>query len=132
MSKLQGQWVGIVVAICVLGVVGCGGENGSAVQPAGEANGVSPADSGGEGTVEPAQTYLGDMDGDHTPTANDAQLILEIVVDPESHDVGEKYIADAAINSKVELGDALKVLRAAAGAEVWPFAEGGPPPPPPI
>ena len=132
MSKLQSRWIGVVVASCVLVVLGCGGASRPPVQPAGEAHVVSPEGSSSEAAVGPAQTYLGDMDGDHAPTANDAQLIMEIIADPDSHDVAEKYIADCAANSKVELGDALKVLRAAAGAESWPFAEGGPPPPPPI
>ena len=80
---------------------------------------------------------LGDMDSDGLATEVDAQLIMDFVVDPDGYDVGEKLVADCEDPqyppiSVVNIGDALKVLRAAAGAEVWPFAEGGPPPPPPI
>ena len=122
--------MGVLVAVVL---VGCGGgdsgpaESASASGPAGE--------SGGEVAVGPsAGPDPGDMDSDGSPTANDAQLIMDIVVDPdnEEYDVGYKYIADCNLNGVVDTGDALKVLRAAAGEIAWPFSGGGPPPPPPI
>ena len=115
------------------GLVGCGGGDSG---PAGSAAATSTAgQSGEEVAVGPsAGPDLGDMDSDGIPTANDAQLIMDIVVDPdnEEYDTGDKYIADCNLNGVVETGDALKVLRAAAGQIAWPFSGGGPPPPPPI
>ena len=120
--------LGIWVAV---GLVGCGGGDEG---PAESASAASTAEqSAGEETVGPsAGPDLGDMDSDGIPTDNDAQLIMDIVVDPdnEEYDIGEKYIADCNTNTVVETGDALKVLRAAAGDIVWPFPSGGPPPPP--
>lgn len=120
--------LGVLVAV---GLVGCGGGDEG---PAASAAATSPAgESREEVAVGPsAGPLLGDMDSDSSPTANDAQLIMAIVVDPDSYDTGEKYIADCNLNGVVETGDALKVLRAAAGEETWPFPGGGPPPPPPI
>lgn len=120
--------LGILVAVIL---VGCGGGDDG---PAESAAATSPAgESAGEEAVEPsAGPDLGDMDSDGIPTGNDAQLIMDIVVDPdnEEYDVGYKYIADCNLNGVVETGDALKVLRAAAGEIEWPFPGGGPPPPP--
>jgi len=120
--------LGILVAA---GLVGCGGgdsgpsESVSATSTAGE--------SAGEETVGPsAGPLLGDMDSDGLPTEDDAELIMAIVVDPDSYELGDKYIADCNLNGVVETGDALKVLRAAAGEIDWPFSGGGPPPPPDI
>ncbi len=136
MSKRR-YGIAIVSGVVILGLlaaavlVGCGGGDEG---PAASAAATSPAgESGGEVAVGPsAGPDLGDMDSDGSPTANDAQLIMDIVVDPDSYDVGEKYIADCNLNGVVETGDALKVLRAAAGEITWPFSGGGPPPPPPI
>ncbi len=129
--------IAIVPGVVILGIlvamvlVGCGGGDEG---PAASAAATSPArESGGEVAVEPsAGPDLGDMDSNGIPTGNDAQLIMDIVVDPdnEEYDVGEKYIADCNTNTVVETGDALKVLRAAAGEIAWPFSGGGPPPPP--
>lgn len=122
--------LGVLVAVVL---VGCGGGGDS---PAESASASGPAgESGGEGAVGlSAGPDLGDMDSDGIPTGNDAQLIMDIVVDPdnEEYDIGYKYIADCNLNGVVETGDALKVLRAAAGEIDWPFSGGGPPPPPPI
>jgi len=119
--------IGVLVAV---GLVGCGGGDEG---PAANAAATSPAgESGAEEAVEPsAGPYMGDI----YATANDAQLIMDIVVDPdnEEYDVGYKYIADCEdpkYPSDVNIGDALKVLRAAAGEIDWPFPGGGPPPPP--
>jgi len=122
----------VILAILVAVVlVGCGGGDEG---PTASAAATSTAgESAGEETVGPSVgTLLGDMDSDGLPTDEDAQLIMEIVVDPdnEEYDVGYKYIADCNLNGVVETGDALKVLRAAAGEETWPFPGGGPPPPP--
>lgn len=120
--------LGLLVAV---GLVGCGGGDDG---PAGSASAASPTgQSAEEGAVGPsAGPDLGDMDSNGIPTGNDAQLIMDIVVDPdnEEYDVGDKYIADCNLNGVVETGDALKVLRAAAGEIPWPFPSGGPPPPP--
>jgi len=118
--------LGLLVAV---GLVGCGGGEGP---PAEDGCETCPSAEAG---VTPSQgPLLGDMDSDGVPTSNDAQLIMEIVVDPdnEEYDTGYKYIADCNLNSVVETGDALKVLRAAAGEIDWPFSGGGPPPPPSI
>ena len=115
--------LGLLAAVVLVG--GGGGDNGPAASTAEQ--------SAEEVAVEPsAGPDLGDMDSDGIPTDNDAQLIMDIVVDPdnEEYDIGEKYIADCNTNTVVETGDALKVLRAAAGDIVWPFPSGGPPPPP--
>lgn len=120
--------LGILVAV---GLVGCGGGDSG---PAESAAATSPAgESDGEEAVGPsAGPDPGDMDSDGIPTGNDARLIMEIVVDPdnEEYDVGYQYVADCNLNGVVETGDALKVLRAAAGEIAWPFSGGGPPPPP--
>ena len=120
--------LGVLVAVVL---VGCGGGDDG---PAANAAASGPAgESGGEVAVGPsAGPDLGDMDSDGIPTGNDAQLIMDIVVDPdnEEYDTGEKWIADCNANTVVETGDALKVLRAAAGEIYWPFPSGGPPPPP--
>ena len=106
--------LGLLVAV---GLVGCGGgDNG----PAESASATSPLEeSGGEVAVGPsAGPDLGDMDSDGIPTGNDAQLIMDVVVDPDSYDLTEKWIADCEdpqAPSDVNTGDALKVLRAAAG-----------------
>ncbi len=122
--------VGLLVAVSL---VGCGGGDSGPAESA-LATGVA-GESAGEGAVGPsAGPLLGDMDSDGSPTDNDAQLIMEIVVDPDSYDISERWIAnceDPKYPSDVNTGDALKVLRAAAGEETWPFP-GGPPPPPPI
>ena len=123
--------LGLLVAVVL---VGCGGGDEG---PAASAAATSPAgESGGEVAVGPsAGADLGDMDSDGIPTGNDARLIMAIVVDPDNnnYDIGEKLIADCNLNGVVETGDALKVLRAAAGEIDWPFpGGGGPPPPPPI
>ena len=122
--------LGVLVAV---GLVGCGGGDDGLAASAAAAG--TARESTGEVAVGPsAGPDLGDMDSDGIPTANDAQLIMDIVVDPdnEEYDTGEKYVADCNLNGVVETGDALKVLRAAAGEETWPFPGGGPPPPPPI
>ncbi len=121
----------ILVLLMVVALVGCGGGDSS---PAASVSATSPtAQAAGEGAVKlAAGPLLGDMDSDGNPTATDAQLIMNIVVDPDSYDIGEKYIADCNLNGVVETGDALKVLRAAAGEIAWPFSGGGPPPPPDI
>ena len=122
--------VGLLVAVSL---VGCGGGDSGPAESVSATN--VAGQSGGEDTVGPAAgPLLGDMDSDGSPTDEDAQLIMKIVVDPdnEEYDTGYKYIADCNGNGVVETGDALKVLRAAAGEETWPFAGGGPPPPPPI
>ena len=131
--------IAIVTGVVILGIlmavvlVGCGGGDDG---PAGSAPATGPAEeSADDGAVGPsAGPLLGDMDSDGIPTGNDAHLIMDIVVDPdnEEYDVGYKYIADCNLNGVVETGDALKVLRAAAGEIDWPFSGGGPPPPPPI
>ena len=128
----------IIVSILALallvavGMVGCGGGGSS---PAGEQSTsaagqaaisqfpVAPANGG-----DPAGP--GDMDADQLPTANDAQLIMNVVV---GLDGGYSIVADADYKPPVEVGDALKVLRAAAGELDWPFDwPSGPPPPPPF
>ena len=120
--------LGVLVAVVL---VGCGGGDDGPAESA-AATGLA-GQSAREVAVDPsAGPDLGDMDSDGIPTGNDAQLIMNIVVDPDSYDTGEKYIADCNLNGVVETGDALKVLRAAAGEETWPFSGGGPPPPPPI
>ncbi len=123
----------ILGLLAVVVLVGCGGGDDG---PAASATATSPAgESSGEEAVGPsAGPDLGDMDSDGLPTKVDAELIMAIVVDPdnEEYDVGYKYIADCNLNDVVETGDALKVLRAAAGEITWPFPGGGPPPPPPI
>jgi len=121
----------ILVLLMVVALAGCGGGDNS---PAASAKAASPtAQAAGEGAVKlAAGPLLGDMDSDGNPTATDAQLIMNIVVDPDSYELGDKYIADCNLNGVVETGDALKVLRAAAGEIEWPFSGGGPPPPPPI
>jgi len=123
--------IGVLVAV---GLVGCGGGDEG---PAANAAATSPAgESGAEEAVEPsAGPYMGDMDSDSLATKADAELIMDIVVDPdnEEYDIGYKYIADCEdpkYPSDVNIGDALKVLRAAAGEIDWPFPGGGPPPPP--
>ncbi len=118
--------LGLLVAVVL---VGCGGgDSGPAASTAEQ--------SAGEVAVEPsAGPDLGDMDSNGIPTGNDAQLIMNVVVDPDSYDLSEKWIADCDIPenpeepSEINIGDALKVLRAAAGEIPWPFG-GGPPPPP--
>jgi len=136
MSKSRYAFAIITVAVILgllvaVGLVGCGGGDEG---PAASAVATSTAEqAAGEGVVGPsAGPDLGDMDSDGIPTGNDAQLIMAIVVDPhnEEYDAGEKYIADCNSNGVVETGDALKVLRAAAGEIDWPFPTGGPPPPP--
>ena len=119
--------------LVVVGLVGCGGGDS---KPAASASATSAAGESSEDAVGPsAGPLLGDMDSDDMPTANDAQLIMDIVVDPDGYDLTEKWIADCEdpqFPSDVNTGDALKVLRAAAGEIDWPFPSGGPPPPPPI
>ncbi len=118
--------LGILVAV---GLVGCGGGDSALAESASAAS--TAGGSAGEEAVGPsAGPLLGDMDSDDIPTANDAQLIMDIVVDPDGYELGDKYIADCNLNGVVETGDALKVLRAAAGDIDWPFPSGGPPPPP--
>jgi len=136
MSKKPGviAMATVVVSVGLLAAVSLAGCGGGDDGPAANTTAASPTgQSAAQGAMRPsAGPFLGDMDSDGNPTANDAQLIMEIVVDPSSHDIGEKYIADCNLNGAVETGDALKVLRAAAGEIDWPFGEGGPPPPPPI
>ncbi len=125
--------IGLLVAV---GLVGCGGGDSGPAESASATSAVGESD--GEVAVGPsAGPDLGDMDSDDIPTATDAQMIMDIVVDPDSYDVGEKLVADCEDPqyppiSVVNIGDALKVLRAAAGEIAWPFSGGGPPPPPPI
>ncbi len=118
---------GVVVA---LAMAGCGGGHRSPADGDASTSLAGPAGSGE--VVLPAAASIGDMDGDGNPTTNDAQLIMNIVVDPSSYDVMQKHNADCDFNGKVEIGDAVKVLQAAAGTIVWPFGGEGPPPPPPI
>jgi len=122
--------LGVLVAVAL---VGCGGGDDG---PAASTTATSTTgESAGEEAVGPsAGPDLGDMNSDGLPTEEDAELIMAIVVDPdnEEYGVGYKYIADCNLNGAVETGDALKVLRAAAGEIDWPFPGGGPPPPPPI
>jgi len=127
--------IAIITGAVILGtlaavlLVGCGGGDEGPAESA-AATGAAGG-SGGEEAVGPsAGPDPGDMDSDGIPTGNDAQLIMDIVVDPDNYDIGEKYIADCNLNGVVETGDALKVLRAAAGEIAWPFSGGGPPPPP--
>ena len=121
-AALAAMAVGVVL-------VGCGGEIGAPAQ-GGQTPAATARTTGG--AAAPAAAYdPGDMDGDNLPTQNDAQMIMNIVVDPDSYDLGQKYIADCNFNGDADAGDALKVLRAAAGEISWPFG-GGPPPPPPI
>ena len=133
-SYLSGIVV-IIVALAmfvVVGTVGCGGGDSS---PAGEGSTSAAGQSAiSQYPVGPANggdpAGPGDMDADQLPTANDAQLIMNVVVGPDS---AYSIVADADYNSEVEVGDALKVLRAAAGEIAWPFDwPAGPPPPPPI
>ena len=100
--------LGLLVAVVL---VGCGGgDSGPAASTAEQ--------SAGEVAVEPsAGPDLGDMDSNGIPTGNDAQLIMNVVVDPDSYDLSEKWIADC------------DIPEAAAGEIPWPFG-GGPPPPP--
>ena len=119
--------LGLLAAVVLVGAGG--GDSGPAASTAEQ--------SAEEVAVEPsAGPDLGDMDSDGIPTGNDAQLIMDVVVDPDSYDLSEKWIADCDIPedpnepSEINIGDALKVLRAAAGDIVWPFPSGGPPPPP--
>ena len=136
MSKRRYAFATMTVAVIIgllaaVVLVGCGGGDSGLAESAAAIS--TPGQSAGEVAVGPsAGPDLGDMDSDGSPTANDAQLIMDIVVDPdnEEYDIGEKYIADCNLNGVVETGDALKVLRAAAGDIVWPFPSGGPPPPP--
>jgi len=125
--------VGVLATVVLVGWGG--GDDG----PAASATAASTAgESTGEETVGPSVgTLLGDMDSDGIPTGNDAQLIMDIVVDPDNEEYGitEKWIADCEdpqAPSDVNTGDALKVLRAAAGEIPWPFSGGGPPDLPPI
>ncbi len=116
--------LGLLVAV---GLVGCGGGDGGPAE-----DGCETCPSADVGVMPSQGPYLGDMDSDGSPTGTDAQLILDIAADPDSYEIGDKYIADCNGNTVVETGDALKVLRAAAGEIEWPFSGGGPPPPPPI
>ena len=130
--------IAIVSGVVILGVlvavvlVGCGGGDEG---PAASAAATSTAgESAGEEAVEPAAgPDLGDMNSDGLATKADAELIMAIVVDPGSYGILEKWVADCEdpkAPSDVNIGDALKVLRAAAGEIDWPFSGGGPPPPP--
>ncbi len=124
----------IIALFMAAGLVGCGGGDSEPAESAAATNSVRQ--SAGEETVEPAAgPWLGDMDSDGSPTSNDAQLIMNIVVDPDNEEYGiiEKWIADCEdpqAPSDVNTGDALEMLRAAAGEIDWPFSGGGPPPPP--
>ena len=122
--------IAIITILLALGLlVGCGGGDGGPAE-----DGCETCPSAEVGVMPSQGPYLGDMDSDGIATDEDARLIMAIVVDPdnEEYDTGYKYIADCNGNGVVETGDALKVLRAAAGDETWPFSGGGPPPPPPI
>jgi len=126
--------LGLLVAV---GLVGCGGGDSGPAESAAATSTAGESDR--EGAVAPsAGPDLGDMDSDGLATEADAELIMAIVVDPDSYDVGEKLIADCEDPqyppiSVVNIGDALEMLRAAAGEIDWPFpGGGGPPPPPPI
>jgi len=121
----------ILVLLMVVALAGCGGGDNSPAASAAATNSVRQSTE--EETLEPAAgPWLGDMDSDYFATKADAELIMAIVVDPDSYELGDKYVADCNLNGVVETGDALKVLRAAAGEIEWPFSGGGPPPPPPI
>ncbi len=109
----------LVTALFVVTVSGCGGgreetvtalsDTGSAVRPAS----VEPA----EVLPANAQQYLGDMDGDGTPSVGDAIKILRIVVglDPANP------CADANQNGGTDVGDAIMVLRIVVGLDDWPI-----------
>ncbi len=132
MSKRRSSHVGVVIItlaaglVLSLGLTGCGGEGGG--PPAvGVQAGLHSQSSSARGVVLPGQVSLGDMDGDGEPSASDAQAIMDIAVGLADY----RVLADADSNYKVEIGDALKVLRAASGEGEWPIG-GGPPPPPPI
>jgi len=131
-SKRRSSHVGVVIItlaaglVLSLGLTGCGGEGGG--PPAvGVQAGLHSQSSSARGVVLPGQVSLGDMDGDGEPSASDAQAIMDIAVGLADY----RVLADADSNYKVEIGDALKVLRAASGEGEWPIG-GGPPPPPPI
>ncbi len=137
MCNKQSYLSGIIVSIVALAmfvVVGTAGCGGGSPAGGGESASVAGQMSISQYPVGPAsggdQAGPGDMDADQLPTANDAQLIMGVVVGPDD---AYSVVADADYNSAVEVGDALKVLRAAAGEIDWPFDwPAGPPPPPPI
>jgi len=84
--------------------------------------------------VSPTQvSYLGDLDGNGSPSVADAILILRIVVGLDFDDA----CADANKNGSTDVGDAILVLRCVVGLQTWPIGQCGgdypyPPPPPPI
>jgi len=131
-SKRRSSHVGVVIItlaaglVLSLGLTGCGGEGGGPPAVGAQA-GLHSQSSSARGVVLPGQVSLGDMDGDGEPSASDAQAIMDIAVGLADY----RVLADADSNYKVEIGDALKVLRAASGEGEWPIG-GGPPPPPPI
>lgn len=132
MSNRRSSHVGVIIITIAAGLllsvslVGCGGGGGGPPVVGPQAGLPNQSNSAG-GVVLPGQVSLGDMDGDGEPSASDAQAIADIAVGLADY----RVLADADSNYKVEIGDALKVLRAASGEGEWPIG-GGPPPPPPI
>ncbi len=131
----------VIALICMTAILaGCGGTepaSNQAVSQA-EANPVSAAPVSSAqlspAAVSPAQvSYLGDLDGDGSPTVGDAIRILRIVVGLDFDDA----CADANKNDSTDVGDAILVLRCVVGLQAWPLGQCGgddsyPPPPPPI
>ena len=131
----------VIALICMIAVLaGCGGtepvSNQALSQPEASPVSVAPVSSAhlSPEAVSPAQvSYLGDLDGDGSPTVGDAIRILRIVVGLS----GADECADANENGSTDVGDAILVLRCVVGLQTWPIGQCGgddpyPPPPPPI
>jgi hypothetical protein len=121
-------------------LAGCGGTEPAAKQalsqPELSSAAVTEASSPdvSAAAVSPTQvSYLGDLDGDGSPSVADAILILRIVVGLDFDDT----CADVNKNDSTDVGDAILVLRCVVGLQTWPIGQCGgddpyPPPPPPI
>jgi len=121
---------------------GCGGGGTAAIPtaaPVGPVSYAQPPQAGPPAStsdvVKPMSVaYLGDMDGDGSPSAGDAIKILRFVVGLDQPTPTQAWLADTNGSGDIDGGDAIIVLRAVVGLEQWPlpWPNGGGPPPPPF
>ena len=100
-----------VVVVLLFNLVGCAGS--------GLEGGKASRRASTEAASTAASAYLGDIDGDGSPSVADAIAILRIVVGLDA----ARHLADCDQDGSAGVADAIAVLRCVVGLTAWPIGQ---------